>query len=47
MVAIYVRRIKAGKMTLEEVSEKWKQKVMDRLVEDGYTLNEDGSVVKE
>ena len=47
MVAIYVRRIKAGKMTLEEVPEKWKQKVMDKLVEDGYTLNEDGSVVKE
>lgn len=27
MVAIYVRRIKAGKMTLEEVPEKWRAKV--------------------
>lgn len=34
-------------MALEAVPEKWKQKVIDKLVEDGYTLNEDGSVVKE
>lgn len=27
MVAIYVRRIKSGKMTLEEVPEKWRAKV--------------------
>lgn len=47
MVAIYVRRIKTEKMALEAVPEKWKQKVIDKLVEDGYTLNEDGSVVKE
>lgn len=27
MAAIYVRRIKAGKMTLEEVPEKWRTQV--------------------
>ena len=27
MVAIYVRRINQGKMTLEEVPEKWRAKV--------------------
>ena len=34
MVAIYVRRIKAGKMTLEEVSEKWRAEVEERLSEE-------------
>ena len=27
MVAIYVRRIKAGLMTLEDVPERWREKV--------------------
>ena len=27
MAAIYVRRIKAGKMTLQEVPEKWRTQV--------------------
>lgn len=34
MVAIYVRRIKAGKMTLEEVSEKWRAQVEEKLSEE-------------
>lgn len=34
MVAIYVRRIKAGKMTLEEVPEKWRAKVEAELNEE-------------
>lgn len=34
MVAIYVRRIKAGKMTLEEVSEKWRAEVEEKLSEE-------------
>ena len=33
MVAIYVRRIKVGKMTLEEVPEKWRAQVEEKLSE--------------
>ena len=49
MVELYLKKIKADDIafTLEDVPALWKQKVMDKLVEDGYTLNEDGSVVKE
>ena len=31
MVAIYVRRIKAGLMTLEDVPERWREKVRQAL----------------
>ena len=46
MVELYLKKIKADDIvfTLEDVPKLWRQKVMDRLVEDGYTLNEDGSV---
>ena len=49
MVELYLKKIKTDNIafTLEDVPALWKQKVMDRLVEDGYILNEDGSVVKE
>lgn len=49
MVELYLKKIKADDIvfTLEDVPKLWRQKVMDKLVEDGYTLNEDGSVVKE
>mgnify|MGYP003425886452 FL=1 len=49
MVELYLKKIKADDIvfTLEDVPKLWRQKVMDRLVEDGYILNEDGSVVKE
>lgn len=33
MVKIYVRQIKAGKMTLEEVPEKWREAVREALGE--------------
>lgn len=33
MVNFYVRRIKAGKMTLEEVPEKWREAVREALGE--------------
>lgn len=33
MVNFYVRRIKAGKMTLEEVPEKWREEVRKALEE--------------
>ena len=34
MVAIYVRRIKAGKMNLEAVPEKWRAEVEEKLSEE-------------
>ena len=34
MVAIYVRRIKSGKMNLEAVSEKWRAQVEEKLSEE-------------
>ena len=48
MVELYLKKIKADDIvfTLEDVPKLWRQKVIDRLVEDGYILNEDGSVVK-
>ena len=33
MVAIYVRRIKAGKMNLEDVPQKWREQVEEELNE--------------
>lgn len=33
MVKIYVRQIRAGKMTLEEVPEKWREAVREALEE--------------
>ena len=49
MVELYLKKIKADDIvfTLEDVPALWKQKVMDKLVEDGYVLNEDGSVSKD
>ena len=47
MVNFYVYRITNELKKWTDVPALWKQKVMDKLVEDGYTLNEDGSVVKE
>ena len=34
MVAIYVRWIKAGKITLEDVPAKWKEQVKEKLNQD-------------
>lgn len=38
MAKIYYRRIKAGKMTLEEVPEHWREEVRKMLEEDTETL---------
>lgn len=46
MVEFYLKKIKSNDIafTLENVPPLWKQKVKDKLIEDGYTLNNDGSV---
>lgn len=47
MVAFYVMRIKQGKKKWNEVPRTWRQNVIDTLVAQGYTLNDDGTITKE
>ena len=44
MVNFYVYKVFTGTKKWNEIPDLWKQKVMDKLVEDGYVLNDDGSV---
>lgn len=43
MAKIYVRRIKAGLMTIEEVPERWHAEVQQMLDEEGVSLPQSGS----
>ena len=49
MVELYVKKIKDDNIdfTLEDVPKLCKQKVINRLIEDGYIVNDDGTVVKD
>lgn len=49
MVELYVKKIKDDNIdfTLEDVPKLWKQKVIKRLIEDGYIVNDYGTVVKD
>lgn len=44
MVNFYVYKVVNGTKKWNAIPDLWKQKVMDKLVEDGYVLNDDGSV---
>ena len=44
MVNFYVYKVINDTKKWNEIPDLWKQKVKDRLVEDGYVLNEDGTV---
>ncbi len=44
MVVFYYNRVIQGKKLWTEIGKLWKQDVCDMLVENGYTLNEDGTV---
>ena len=46
MVDFYVYRITNGLKKWTDVPSLWNQKVQDKLIEDGYTLNDDGTVTK-
>lgn len=46
MVDFYVNRVKNGLKKWTDVPALWNQKVQDKLIEEGYTLNEDGTVTK-
>ena len=46
MVNFYVSRVKRGKKLWTEIRDLWQEDVKKKLVEEGYTLNEDGTVSK-
>ena len=46
MVNFYVYRIKAGRKLWTEIRDLWQEDVKEKLIEDGYILNEDGTVSK-
>ena len=47
MVNFYVYRIKAGKKLWTAVPKLWQDDVKAKLIEEGYTLNDDGTVSKQ
>ena len=46
MVNFYVYRIKAGRKLWTAVPKLWQSEVNAKLLEEGYTLNDDGTVSK-
>ena len=44
MVNFYAYKVINGTKKWNEIPNLWKQKVKNKLVEDGYVLNEDGTV---
>ena len=46
MVNFYVYRIKAGRKLSTSVPKLWQDDVNAKLFEEGYTLNDDGTVSK-
>lgn len=46
MVNFYVYRIKAGRKLWTAVPKLWQDDVNAKLLEEGYTLNDDGTVSK-
>ena len=44
MVDFFVYRVKNGLKKWNKVPELWRQRVIDKLLEEGYILNEDGTV---
>ena len=46
MVNFYVYIVKHGKKLLTEIRDLWQEDVKKKLMEEGYTLNEDGTVSK-
>ncbi len=47
MVDYYVYNVKRGYKRWTKVNKLWQEEVKRKLVEDGYILNEDGTVAKE
>lgn len=47
MVNFYVYRIKSGRKLWTVVPKLWQEDVKAKLIEEGYTLNDDGTVSKQ
>ena len=47
MVRFYVSRVKHGKKLWTEIRDLWWNDVKAKLIEEGYTLNDDGTVSKQ
>ena len=47
MVNFYVYRVKHGKKLWTEIRDLWRDDVKAKLIEEGYTLNDDGTVSKQ
>ena len=46
MVNFYVYRVKHGKKLWTEIRDLWRDDVKAKLIKEGYTLNDDGTVYK-
>ena len=46
MVRFYVSRVKHGKKLWTEIRDLWQEDVKKKLFDEGYTLNDDGTVSK-
>ena len=46
MVKFYVSRVKHGKKLWTEIRDLWQEDVKAKLIEEGYMLNDDGTVTK-
>lgn len=46
MVNFYVSRVKKGKKLWTEIRDLWRDDVKAKLIDQGYTLNDDGTVSK-
>ena len=46
MVNFYVYRVKHGKKLWTEIRDLWRDDVKAKLIKEGYTLNDDGTVSK-
>ena len=47
MIVFYYKRVIQGKKLWTEIPELWKDDVCQMLVDNGYTLNDDGTVTKD
>ena len=46
MVRFYIRVLKEGKITMNDVNPRWKNGVREKLPEEAYIVNEDGTISK-
>lgn len=47
MVNFYVNRVKNGLKKWTDVPKLWNKKVQEQLIEEGYILNDDGTVTED